>query len=70
MAAKYRLITNWDEVPLVFDLAYASNLIQISYDILSRWHKAGKFPAVKLNGEIRVTKDAMQDFLKVKDVTS
>ena len=54
---KQRYPTNWDSVPVMFDLPYASMLTGKTYDTLLRMFKAGKFPAHRIGRQIRVDKE-------------
>lgn len=60
-----RPITNWEDVPVVFDVPYAARLFGFTADIMSRKCAKGEFPAHKIFGKWRINKDeAIEYFLK------
>ena len=62
--AKMQYPTNWESVPVMFDLPYASMLTGKTYDQLLRMIKAGKFPAHRIGKEIRVDKEEFLDWFR------
>lgn len=57
-----RFVASWDEVPLFFDLAYAAMLFGFSLETLQRKAKKGEFPAKKMCGEYRVSKEEAKKY--------
>lgn len=50
-------ITNWNDVPVIFDLAFASILCGKSVVRLRQLASKGLFPAYKIGNEWRVRKE-------------
>lgn len=49
-----KAITNWNEVPVMMDLAFAARILAINVDYLSRLCKQGKIPAHKVGNQCRI----------------
>lgn len=62
--ARERQATNWDEVPVLFDVPYAARLLRVSADVLSRKCKSGEFPAHKVFNQWRIRKDELIAFIQ------
>lgn len=56
--------TNWDDVPVIFDLAYAAMLMGVTVEYLQKQAKLGLFPAHKIARVWRVDKDEFREYLK------
>lgn len=61
---KARKITNWEQVPVIFDLSYAALLFGYTIDTLQKKAKKGEFPAHKKLGKWLVFKDEAEKWLK------
>lgn len=57
-------ITDWEQVPVVFDLPLASVIFGYTVDTLKRKAKTGEFPAHKVFDEWRVDKEEAMQFYK------
>lgn len=57
-------ITNWEQVPVIFDLALASIIFGYTVDTLQKKAQKGEFPAHKVFDEWRVDKDEAMQFYK------
>lgn len=64
MRQKRKIITNFDEVPVIFDLAYASVLVGVCIVRLRQLSAEGKFPAFKIGNQWRVKKDDFMEWIK------
>lgn len=67
--SKKQLITNWDNVPVMVDLAYASRILGVNKEYLRKLSAAGKFPAFRPTGTKiwRVYKEDLQKFGESKE---
>lgn len=61
--------TNWDKVPVIFDLAYAATLLGISLDSLHKQCQKGLFPAFKVGKLWRVNKDDLMTYIDQRKVS-
>lgn len=63
MTKKY--YTDWDQIPVVVDLATAAVILNLSYDCLQKLSRTGKFPAFR-NGNRKwaVTKDSLLTYVR------
>ena len=61
---KQKYPTNWDSVPVMFDLPYAAMLTGKTYDHLRAMAKAGTFPAHKIGKEIRIDKEEVLEWFR------
>lgn len=59
--AKRKHPTNWNEVPIIFDLPYAARIVELSVDCLKKRAAAGTFPAYKEGKDWRVRKTALME---------
>ena len=58
------IITSWEQVPIVMDLAFACRILAKSYDRLKKLSQQGNFPAFKAGSEWRVTKDDLIRYIE------
>ncbi len=61
-----KYVTDWNDVPVVIDVAYVANIIGMSYENTRRLIKNGDIPAVKVGLEWRISKEALMAYLGVK----
>lgn len=61
--------TNWDKVPVIFDIAYAATLLGISLDTMHKLCQKGKFPAFKVGKLWRVNKDDLMTYIDQRKVS-
>ena len=61
---RQRTPTNWDDVPVMFDLPYACVLLGLSYDWLLRLARNGKVPAHKVGKGWRFDKSELREWLR------
>ena len=59
-----KIITSWDQIPLVMDLPLACVLLGKSYEGLKKSCQQGKFPAFKCGTEWRVLKDDLIAYIE------
>ena len=60
-----RIITSWDDVPVIMDIAYASKLLGLTYDCIQKNIKNGTFPGYKLgNHDVRINKDDLIAYIE------
>lgn len=60
-----RPITDWAEVPVVFDMPLAARLTGLSVPCLKKRAQRGNLPgAVKFGGEWRISKDSFRNFFE------
>lgn len=52
-----KYITNWDELPIIFDLPQASVLVGLGTERLRQLSKAGRFPAKQIGNSWRVDRE-------------
>nr|DAP28552.1 MAG TPA: Pyocin activator protein PrtN [Bacteriophage sp.] len=57
MPKSKKTVTNWDDVPLYMDLPYVSMLFGFSVECLKKKAQKGIFPAKKMYGEWRISKE-------------
>lgn len=69
MANQYREqrnITDWDQVPVVFDIAMASRILAVNYDKVRQMCRDGIIPAFKIGtNSWRINKEAFMKYLGV-----
>lgn len=59
---KRTFVTDWSKVPIVFDVAFAANLLALSYEQTRALCAKGVIPACKVSGRSwRINK---KDFMK------
>ena len=56
-------ITDWEDIPLMFDVEYASYLLGSNKRSIQRLAKTNKIPAFKLNGKWKFCKNDIRDWL-------
>lgn len=62
---KLKKETNWDKVPLFFDLRYAATLLGISLDAMHKLCQQGNFPAFKVGVKLwRVEKTDLITYME------
>ena len=66
MPRRQHMITNWDDVPVVMDLAMVGRLLGMNYVTLKSHCAKGKIPAVKVGGSWRVNKQQLMRHLGVE----
>ncbi|WP_101698666.1 helix-turn-helix domain-containing protein [Clostridium minihomine] len=66
--ARTKYVYDWDNVPVIIDLPYASVLLGSSVDCLKRLSRNGVLPAFKHGGEWRVTKDDLRTYIEENKV--
>lgn len=59
-----KIPTNWDDVPVIFDLPYACILLGLSYDWLKKLVEQKKVPAHKVGNGWRFEKTEFINWLK------
>lgn len=65
---RYRQYTNWEEVPLILTLPEAAVLLQETPENLKAKALRKQFPAYKQGKLWRVTKNALQEYIRVHQV--
>ena len=67
MAKQYKkrvLITDWSKVPVLFDVAYAANLLGLTYDHTRKLCVAGIIPAHKIGrNSWRINKNEFMEYV-------
>lgn len=59
----YRLVTSWEDVPVIFDIPMAARIIGAKPASVKRRCQRGDFPAFK-NGKLwRITKEALLKYI-------
>lgn len=61
-----KYITNWDDVPVIFDVPFAARLLGFSVDIMTRKCQKGELPAHKVFNQWRIRKDELIQFIQSK----
>ena len=59
-----KTIKNWDDVPIVVDIAFVSRLLGQSYETVKRHCQSGRLPAFKTGKEWRLSKTALQNYIE------
>lgn len=62
--------TDWNRVPVIFDLAYAAALLGVSLDWLHKLAQRGQFPAFKIGKLWKVRKEDLQQFIESNKATA
>lgn len=62
MRTPQRAPKNWDEVPIIFDLAYACCLFGYSYEAMVKRARRGSFPARFDGDEYRCEKEEVREW--------
>lgn len=55
--------TDWNRVPVIFDLTYAAALLGVSTDRMHKLAQQGRFPAFKVGKLWRVRKDDLLTYI-------
>ncbi len=61
--AKQKFVTSWDDVPVMFDLAYASILTGLTVSSLQKKAKNGELPAFRIGKVWRIDKNKFIEYL-------
>lgn len=64
MAKQTKYITNWDDVPVVVDLAYISLLLGISNEFARQLVSKGTIKAFKVGKYWRIKKEDLKSFIE------
>ena len=64
-----KIITSWEQIPLVMDLPLACIILGKSYDRMLKMSQQGKFPAFKCGVEWRVLKDDLIAYIEKQQKT-
>lgn len=56
--------TDWNRVPVIFDLTYAAALLDVSLDRMHKLAQQGRFPAFKVGKLWRVRKDDLINYIE------
>lgn len=64
MVKRTKFITNWDEVPIVVDLAYISVLLGISNEYARQLVRDGIIKAFKVGKLWRIKKEDLKSFIE------
>jgi hypothetical protein len=59
----FKPITDWDSVPLIFDLPLASRIVGFTPEYLKKMAQRGDFPAFKVGCQWRVGKNALINYV-------
>lgn len=65
---RVRPYTNWDDVPVIIDLAMLCRLLGISMPTAQKLVNAGDIPAKKVGNAWRVTKDAVKRYVEAERI--
>lgn len=60
------IITGWEDVPLIFDIPWATKLLGRSYDNIKKLCQQGRLPAFKTGREWRFEKGAFQRWMEAQ----
>lgn len=58
--------TNWDAVPILFDIALACKIFDVKRDTIYRWIKNYGMPVIKIGASPRFEKATIIDWLNTK----
>ncbi len=61
-------ITNWDDVPVVFDLPLAARILGVTYEGIKKRCQKGEIPAFKDGKLWRMEKEALRDYIRKRSV--
>ena len=67
-ARQKRLVTDWDDVPIIMDIPYAARIIGVTPESLVKRCQRGTFPAYHEGKLWRITKDALLRHIEVNSV--
>ena len=60
-----KIITDWEQVPIVIDLPFAARILGQSIETLKRRSQRGELPgAFKAGRDWRIAKDALRSFIE------
>jgi excisionase family DNA binding protein len=59
-----KIETDWNRVPVIFDLAYAATLLGVSLDWLHKLAQRGQFQAFKVGKLWRVKKEDLMTYIE------
>ena len=59
-----KIITDWNSVPVIMDLAFASMLLGRTPESLKQLAQKGMLPAFKLGAEWRIDKDDLKKYIE------
>ena len=59
----YQNVTDWNTVPVVIDMIYASRIVGQSAEYLKKRAQRGTFPGYKEGNEWRVSKDDLMEHI-------
>lgn len=59
-----KIVTDWNAVPVIMDLAYASVLLGRTPESLKQLAQKGMLPAFKLGAEWRIDKDDLKKYIE------
>lgn len=57
-------VTDWDNVPIMFEIEYATKLLGMKKRSIQRMAKENKIPAFKANGKWRFYKEDIKEWMK------
>ncbi len=66
MAMKKRYITNWNDVPVVVDLAYVAIILGVTPETIRNEIKKGNIPATRVGHMWRILKEDLMAYLGVR----
>jgi excisionase family DNA binding protein len=61
------MVTNWNRVPVMMDLVFASRIVAVTPEYLTALARQGKFPAVKIGSTWRVEKTALMEYCGLRE---
>jgi excisionase family DNA binding protein len=61
---RFKPVTSWDDVPVVMDLPFAARIVGQSPEYLRKRAQQGTFPAYKEGTSWRITKEALREHTK------
>lgn len=63
LSLEYRVPTDWEELPIIFDLATLARITGLSYETLRGKARNGEIPCVKVGTQYRLEKEAVKKWL-------
>lgn len=60
---EYRVPTDWEDLPIIFDLATLARITGVSYETLRGKARNGEIPCVKVGTQYRLEKEAVKKWL-------
>lgn len=60
---EYRVPTDWEDLPIIFDLATLARITGFSYETLRGKARDGEIPCVKVGTQYRLEKEAVKEWL-------